>query len=63
MPDIRISLNEEQFRQLVAGKEVEIGSGWTWEPTITVRLILSDIGYHAMDEAIPDASRMGLRRP
>jgi hypothetical protein len=52
----RIALTEKQFRDLVAGKEVEELSS-----SGTIKIILSDIGYTRMRRAIDDAEDGLLR--
>ena len=46
----KISLSEEDFRKLVAGKELVVNTG----DQIEVHITLQDIGYEAMRYAIID---------
>jgi|HubBroStandDraft_1064217.scaffolds.fasta_scaffold76362_3 hypothetical protein len=46
-----VALTEAQFRDLVAGKIVEETGA---NGRITIRIILSDIGWDAMQKAIDD---------
>jgi hypothetical protein len=51
-----IALNEEQFRTLVGGGIVaDSGALPRIGATLTVKIILSDIGFAAMRKAIDDA--------
>jgi hypothetical protein len=54
--EIRIALDEQQFRQLVAGKEIVVPALLTSPGRATVRIILSDIGFDRMAKAIADAT-------
>lgn len=56
MSEIRVALNEQNFRDLVAGKEIMVDGRWGMAPgRVAVRLILSDIGYTRMLAAVIDA--------
>jgi hypothetical protein len=46
-----IALNEEQFRDLVAGREVRE----VHQSGLVIKIILSDIGFPAIQKAIDDA--------
>lgn len=47
---LRVALNESQFRDLCAGRMVEVTVGYQH-----IQLILSDIGWAAMTKAVGDA--------
>ncbi len=49
---IRISLTEENFKNLVSGKEVRVGGEGQIE---NVRIILQDIGFCKMKEILNNA--------
>lgn len=53
---IRVALNEEDFRNLVAGKVVTISSGRVVRG-ISVEIILSDIGWGRMYAAIEEVDK------
>jgi hypothetical protein len=56
MSEIRIALNEEQFRKLVAGEEVRVEGhsiAGVWRAPVCI--ILSDIGFGRMLDAITTA--------
>lgn len=55
MPEIRIALNEAQFRQLVAGKEVVVRTSIATR-VVTTHLILSDIGFYRMANIVLEAA-------
>lgn len=60
---IYIGLDEQQFRDLVAGRQVDIpGRGTGKDATPGVSLILSDIGWEAMVRAIAVAQGEQARR-
>ena len=52
MPEIRVRLGLEEYRDLVRGKVVDIRT-----PEGTVKIILADIGWDAMAEALAEAER------
>ena len=53
---LRIRLTAEDFKALVAGKQIEPNSWCTYQRCrVPVRLILADIGFTAMMEAIEAA--------
>lgn len=57
---IHLSLNEEQFRTLIAGGIVEDSAVVGRDDkrvSIVVKLILSDIGFERMQRALDDARR------
>ena len=51
---IRVALNEQAFAALVAG-DMAIVRGVTADGTVTVEIILSDIGFAEMHQAIERA--------
>ena len=48
--DLKIKLDEEQFRCLVSGGILTVNDG-----DLKIMICLSDIGFHRMDKAIEDA--------
>ncbi|HZT90359.1 MAG TPA: hypothetical protein VFA12_20630 [Stellaceae bacterium] len=54
---IRISITEEQFRQLVAGQIVTVAGRGGWN----VQIALRDIGFSAMRDAVADAEDIAGR--
>lgn len=52
MPEIRVRLELQDFRDLVAGRVVEIKT-----PEGTVKIILADIGFPAMAKELSNAMR------
>jgi len=54
MPDIRVRLEFEDFRDLVGGRVVEVKT-----PQGTVKIILADIGWESMMGAVEEAMRHG----
>lgn len=53
MDELRIALNEEQFKHLVLGGHIVIKDN-LWPENISVRIILQDIGIDRMQSAIDD---------
>ena len=49
----RIVITEDDFRDLVAGKQIDQSTG----DNIVVQAILQDIGWDRMEKAIEDAKR------
>lgn len=59
--EVRIMLNEAQFRTLVGGGTVEVPARTSIEaPSITVKIALSDIGFERMAWAIDRAEAKQL---
>jgi hypothetical protein len=59
LPEFRAVIDAQGFRELVAGREIVIEA----RPHGAVRLILSDIGFPEMREAIGAAQREQIDRP
>lgn len=61
MPEVRISLDEQDFRRLVAGRIVEIEIKFRDQP-VWVQLGLKDIGFAAITAAVNDAMKGGAAK-
>lgn len=54
--EIRISLNQQDFRQLVRGKQVNTDALDVFGGKVVVKLILTDIGFNTMTDEGADAA-------
>lgn len=61
MPEVRISLDEQDFRRLVAGRIVEVEVKYRDQP-VWVQIGLKDIGFPAIAGAVNDAMKGGAAK-
>lgn len=54
--EIRISLNQQDFRQLVRGKQVSTDPLDVFGGKVVVKLILTDVGFNVMTYEVIEAA-------